>query len=99
MPLDHQRAGKQGGQTIATGAGCGQCHVLRRPVGVNQGVKVRSRYLAHRYRLARQQRFIDLHLAAVDQQRVGGNAVALRQQQQVALHHLKPGNARGLAVA
>jgi len=53
--------------------------------------------LGHGHGLTREQRFINLQLA-IDQQRIGGNAVALVQHQQVANHHLASGNALRLTV-
>ena len=52
----------------------------------------------HGHGFAGEQGFVHFELA-VDQQRVGGNAVALVQHEQIAAHHLAPGNALFLAVA
>ena len=49
-------------------------------------------------RLPRQQGLVHLQLA-IDQHRIGGDAVALMQHQQVTTHHIAPGDALLLAVA
>ena len=53
---------------------------------------------AHRHGLAGEQRFVHIDLTA-HQLRIGGNAVAFMQHQQVAHHHVAPGDALFAAVA
>ena len=75
----HHGAGKQRGGTGLT------------QHGLLLGLSCQRR-LVQRRRLARQQRLVGAELA-LQQERVGGDAVALMQQQQVAAHHLAAGNA------
>ena len=87
-PAAHdQRAGKHARQVLAARmAACRLIGGMARP-------------LAHRHRFARQQRFICLQVAAAKQDRVGGDAVALGQHDQIAAHHLAPGDAPLHAIA
>ena len=64
--------------------------------GTRQG---RTRQLAHRHRLPREQRLVHLQARAAEQHGVCRYALAFGQPQQIALHHLGTRNAHGLAVA
>ena len=77
-----QRAGKDIRQVVAA-----------RPRG-SSGV-LPARDLAHRNRFARQQRFIGLQVVTLEQNRVGGHAVALGEHHNIAAHHLASRNALG----
>ncbi|OIQ67398.1 hypothetical protein GALL_510230 [mine drainage metagenome] len=55
--------------------------------------------LVHRHRLSGQQRLIGLNLGPLKQQRIGSNAVALGQYQDIATHHRTAGNAHGQTIA
>jgi len=59
----------------------------------------RAGLLGHRQRFAAEQRFVGLQVVRLDQRRIGGDAVAFAQHQQVAAHHLAPGDAQLLPVA
>jgi hypothetical protein len=57
--------------------------------GADLALRVRAALgLAHRHRLARQQRLVDAHVAALEQDRVRRHAVAFREQYQVAANDL-----------
>jgi len=56
------------------------------------------RQLGHRHGLAGEQGLVHLQLA-LHKPRVGGNPVAFMQHQQVAAHHVAPGDPLLLAVA
>ena len=55
--------------------------------------------LAHRYRLAGEQRFVHAQPVGRDQQGISGHPVAFVQLQQVTANHVAPGDALGLAIA
>ena len=55
--------------------------------------------LHHRYRLTRQQRFVDRQAGGVQQAQVGGHTVTFREQHDVVDDQLTTGDANGLAVA
>jgi hypothetical protein len=55
--------------------------------------------LADRDRLPRQQRLVDLQIAALDEHGVGRDAIALGQDDEIAANDLAPGDARALPVA
>ena len=63
------------------------------------GVRRGCDQLADRKRLSGQERFVGLQILRFEQQRVGGDAVALFEQQHIATHHLASGNADGRAIA
>ena len=58
----------------------------------------RVRQLGHRHRFAGQQRFVGVELA-VDEDRVGGDAIAFMQHQQVTDDHIAASDAQFLAIA
>ncbi len=82
----HQRAREHLRRAVA--AGC-----------IERGGYLARGPLAHRQRFTGQQRFVQLHVIARDQHAVGGHTIAFADDDDVAPHHLAPGNARLLAVA
>ena len=63
------------------------------------GVDVRPHDLAHRHRLAGQQRFIDLQVLAFDEHSVCWNTIAFGKHNHVAARHLPAWNPLALPVA
>ena len=61
--------------------------------------RIGSGEFLHRQRLAREQRFVDLHIGAAQQNGIGRNAIAFGQQQDVATDHVGAGDALRLAIA
>ncbi|MDT4839577.1 hypothetical protein FQZ97_733690 [compost metagenome] len=95
VTLHDQRACVHGGQVVAAGAGAGGVVGLR----VRRQLRRQRCPLAHRHRLAGQQRFVRLHAVGRHQQGVGRHPVTLAQLEQVAAHHIAPGNALRRTVA
>ncbi|MDT4840776.1 hypothetical protein FQZ97_746070 [compost metagenome] len=69
-----------------------------RPLRDSQFIGLRHPF-AHRNSLARQQRFIGPHAVGRNQQGIGRHTVTLAQLEQVAAHHIAPGDALRLAVS
>lgn len=84
---NHQRAGVH--RRLIVAAGPAQCG----------GVGFAARELAHRHRLAGEQRLVDQEIVGLQQHRVGGDAVTLRQHHDVSARYLAPRNAFADAVA
>lgn len=85
VPLDDQRAGEHPGQRVAARRG--------RRIALVAGT------LADRDGFAGQQRLVDQQRVRLEQQGIGRDAVAFRQNDEVAPHHLGGRNAHGAAVA
>ena len=85
LPLQHQRAGIDPRQVVAAGT-----HRRRRTLCGG---------LAHRHRLAGEQRLVEQQVVGGNQQRIGRHPVAFAQQQQVAAHHVTPRDTQVLAIA
>ena len=104
--LGDHGAGKQMRRAVAAGwglcvrwGGAGGCGQSGREGGVQRRriVGLGHRQLVHRHGLARQQGLVHRQLA-LHQHGVSGHAVAFVQHQQVAAHHVAPGDALFLAV-
>ncbi len=86
-PTHNQRTRKYIRQVIAAGPALVRYNVV--PAG----------NLAYRYGLARQQRFVGLHIVTANKNRIGRDAIALYELDDVAAHDLAPRNAFARAVA
>src|SRR6185369_4894749 len=81
---DEQRAGIEEREIFTAGASEGECAV--------------PDALSHRYRLAADQRLVDRDVSRLQNHGVGRYAIALRQDDQIVLHELRPSDANALAV-
>ena len=95
VPLNDQRAGVDHGLVVA--ARRNPCAVGR-PRQCSQFVRKRHTF-ADRHGLARQQRLVRPNAVRRHEQGIGRNAVALAQLEQVAVHHVAPGDALRLAIS
>ncbi len=95
MALHDQRAGVDARQLVATGRHAGGVAGAR---GRRQFVRPRHP-LADRHGFAREQRFVGPHAIGRHQQGIGRHAITLAELEQVAAHHVAPGDALRLAVA